>query len=72
MTIEVEVPETLKKVPNTPLSQQTMEELNKEYAYWDYKVCESTGPASAGAAANFRDNVKREIYKRKASHERTS
>lgn len=65
-TIKDQLPPSLAIVPNTPHSEQTLEQLRAERAYWDRKIKESRGPASAVAAAEFCDECDQWIRIREA------
>ncbi|MCP1200095.1 hypothetical protein [Notoacmeibacter sp. MSK16QG-6] len=48
------LPPSLAVVPNIPLDEQTLDQLRDEEAYWDARVKDAPGFASAKAADDFR------------------
>jgi hypothetical protein len=58
------LPPSLAVSPNIPWYDQTLDQLREERAYWDQRVRDASGPASAAAAAGFRDGCDRWIERR--------
>jgi len=61
----MELPYSLKTVPNPDHKDLTLEQLIEERQYWNYKITSATGwGASLAAASEFRDDCDRELLRR--------
>ena len=61
------LPPSLACVPNIPLSEQTLEQLRQEHAWWQAKVEAATEwGAAIGVAAKFASACEREIQRRQS------
>lgn len=61
---EVRLPESLRKKPNIPHRDQSIPQLIEERNYWQWRINTASGPASAGASMEFRDECIRELSRR--------
>lgn len=62
----IDLPESLAVTPNIPWEHQTLEQLKAERDYWEQRVKDAAGFASAKAADDFRKGCDGWIRQREA------